>query len=327
MHTRRQMTAWFECGKRGGPAADRQELASMADLWDSVSLFGEVTAEFVSECRGQGIENYATIFGGEGSFDTAEHRDATVAQCLKLCDELNVDGVDLDFENASPSSRDGYSDLLRRLRSEMNARGRKISICIGYSPALDRYPRGSFFDPAVVGATCDQIRVMCYDIHDGSLAGKPENDTETSLVGFGPVVSWPWVRAAMSFWLRYAPADHIVMALPTWGMDYDLTKGSVSKSPVAPAQQTVRRYWLWYLGMHACTYNDDNGNLHLRYETDVRSTLGHLATADEMGIPTIAFWGALNGEMLNMLRDWKCGKPVLPSLVEYSGGTQPTVEI
>lgn len=111
----------------------------MIDLWDSVSLFGDVTPELVSKCREKKVETYATIFGGEGNFDSVEHRDATLAQCLALCEELGVDGVDLDFENASPSSRDGYSDLLQRLRVEMDQRGGNISICIGYSPALDLF--------------------------------------------------------------------------------------------------------------------------------------------------------------------------------------------
>ena len=76
------------------------------------------------------------------------------------------DGIDLDFEHLDPSLQSAYSDFLRQMSRALHRIGKKLSICVDTYPTPKwKTVEGQFYDPKVVGETCDMVRVMCYDMY------------------------------------------------------------------------------------------------------------------------------------------------------------------
>ena len=279
-------------------------LKSRADMIASVSVCGNAPPTFIAACHQLDIETYKLVGGKATAFDTAAHRQATLKQYMKLCGEVGYDGIDLDFEGLDGSFREAYSALLREASRELHRAGKKLSMCVSYlmstrhTTARTHMP--GFYDPKVVGETCDMVRVMCYDMY--SLSGE----------GVGPISTQPWAKDAMRYWLRYVPAERLIMGLPAYSGDFEMALGGKktrpygAPRPVVPEGTVVKRVWLPYEQINTYQYADAKGRLHLFFASDAASTRGHLETAERLGVFGVAFWHcqAVTPAMWKVVRDW-----------------------
>ena len=193
---RRQISTWGGGWEAIGPHAD---------IISSVSVFG-LNREFVDKCHGADIEVYLAIGGDVSAFDTPERADASIQQLLKRCDELGIDGVDLDFERFGAELREEYTAYIVAMADALHQRGLKLSICVdsmmpGDPVAWLRY------DPEVIGRVCDQVRVMCY-CYMWAKGGQ-----------LGPTCTRPWAKDAMLAWMKFVPREKLVMGLPAFSHD------------------------------------------------------------------------------------------------------------
>ena len=293
---RRHISAWFRYMNENSI----KELTPQSDIISSISIFGKPTPQFITRCRKLNIETYLLVSGNASAFATPQGGHATIQSYLKQCHETGVDGIDLDFENLDASLQDRYSTFLKELSLQLHLIGKKLSICVGfYAPMYKRPPEKLFYDPKVVGETCDMICVMCYDMYWAP--GK----------GIGPTSTKPWAEDAMEFWLKHVRREKLIMGLPAYSNDYDLTAGAkgkqmISPQPVLPESAGFERFWLPYEQIHTYRYLDDEGHVHLFFASDASSTGAHLATVDELDIPGIAFWHyqAVTPQMWETVRDW-----------------------
>ena len=173
---------------------------------------------------------------------------------------------------------------------------------MAYIPALYRDPPGdTFYDQVVIGQTCDMVRVMCYDMY----YAKKKNFS-------GPTSTKQWAKEAMQYWLQYVPPEKLIMGLPAYSNDYDLTpnvwagKQVYHDKPQVGPEAKVDRRWLYYERVHMYRYLDEKGNIHIFYASDAKSTAAHLKTVDELGITGIAFWyyQAVSDETWQVVREW-----------------------
>ena len=156
-----------------------------------------------------------------------------------------------------------------------------------------------FYTPKIVGETCDMVRVMCYDMY--SMSGK----------GVGPMSTQPWAKDAMKFWLKYVPRKKLIMGLPAYSGDFEMTFGGKRKwvyadRPVVPEGTEIERVWLPYEQVNTYRYLDKKGCIHFFFSSDYLSTRAHLETVERLDIPGIAFWHyeAVTPETWKVVRDW-----------------------
>ena len=291
------------------PGFDR--IQRHADLLGSLSVFGDPPREFIDRCHRLNIEVYYAVSGNASAFDKAESAQATLDKYLQACRAKGYDGIDLDFEHLDPAMQDMYSSFLRKVSAALHGMNRKLSHCVGYYPGMDQDPpKKLFYDPKVVAETCDLIRVMCYDFYWAPGRGDPKMADRPDTQGIGPTSSYPWAKAAMSFWLDQAPREKLIMGLPAYSNDYALSlkgKGQqvYASKPQVSAGTTMEKAWLWYERLPVYLYMD-RGTPHLFYASDAESTKAHLETVDELNLPGIGFWhfSSVDEETWKTVEDW-----------------------
>ncbi len=289
---RKQIAPWLVFREEKG--FDR--IQQNADILSSLSVFGEPPREFIDRCHGLNIEVYWGVSGNATAFDTPAHAQATLEKYIEACRTKGYDGIDLDFEHLDPAIQDKYSDFLRLVSSSLHRLSKKLSHCVGFYPGMElNPPRKIFYDPKVVAETCDMIRVMCYDMYWAPGRGDPKMADRPDTQGIGPTSSYPWAREAMRFWVQQAPREKLIMGLPAYSNDYDLSPKGKGKqvygsAPPVPAPAQLEKAWQWYERLPVSVYTDPAGARHVFYGSDPESTRAHLETVDELDLPGIGFW-------------------------------------
>ena len=198
------------------------------------------------------------------------------------------------FGHAGTHGNDFTHDLLRETARELRAAGKELCMCVSYVMCTWRSNAvpvddaeadidGGWYDAAVIGKTCDRVRVMCYDMISAS----------STVVG--PVSTTPWARDAMRFWMRHVPKERLVMGLPAYSRDFAMTAKREAASvyaaaPELPPGHPARCLWLPYEAIHQYRYSDTDGVEHVFFASDALSTRYHLRAAEELGLRTVGFW-------------------------------------
>ena len=310
--TRKHISAWFGYQK-GKTATD--EIAPLADIIDSLSICGdEPPAEFVAAVRAKGIETYRMVWCDKDSaFNTPEKRDATIKDHVRLCMEIGFDGIDLDYESVPPESKQLYSDFMQKLSEQLRPLGKKMTHAVFTFVGPPEQSK-TFYNLDVINATCDRVKVMCYDVH-AAPALYAGWWTFPRQPGFGPVSTQPWARANMEYWQTLVPKEKLIMALPAYGNDYDAApggKGQQIYEPVPPIPDGTKfdRFWLSYEQVHVYRYVDKANRPRIFFASDTDSTKAHLKTIDELGVPGLSFWHfqAVPPETWQAVREWLASK-------------------
>jgi spore germination protein YaaH len=305
---RKPIATWLVLDQEKGMERIREN----ADLLASLSVFGEPPREFIDQCHALGIEVYKGVSGNASAFDQPARAEATVKQYLDACRLQGYDGIDLDFENFDQAFQDQYSSFLRKVSSAIHQVKKKLSHCVGFYPGMEKNPpRKIFYDPKVVGETCDLIRVMCYDLYYAPGRGEPQMLDRPDTQGIGPTSNFPWARQAMAFWLKQVPREKLIMGLPAYSNDYDLSSGGKGKQvyaarPELPANAPLQKAWLWYERLQGYLYDDQNGKPHLFYSSDADSTRAMLEIVEEFKLPGFGFWhfSSVDESTWKAVRDW-----------------------
>lgn len=307
---RKRIDTWLVLDEEKGFTKIEQN----ADILNSLSVFGNASRDFIDRCHRLHIEVYQGVSGNPSAFDTPDHRRATVQKYVQACRLQGYDGIDLDFENLDPSFQAQYSAFLHEASSALHAIGRKVSQCVGsYPNAQWNTPSGTFYNPDVVGKTCDLVRVMCYDMYYAPGRGDPKLKDRPDCQGIGPTSSYPWARAGMLYWLAHAPRSKLVMGLPAYSNDYALAGDGIGKQVYAsqpPNAAQAQKCWLWYERLSMYLYSQPDGVPHVLYASDADSTKAHLETVDELNLPAIGFWhfSSVDDATWKAVRAWLMNK-------------------
>ncbi len=259
-----------------------QKLEPYKDLLTSVSLFGSPDRKFVSQCHGLRLKVYSLVSGPAENIATSEKAGKTLDAYLEKCRALDLDGIDLDYENLPTKHRGAYGVFIRTLAARLHDAGKKLSICVAYTPGMSQpLPDPGFYDPALIAKHCDLVRVMCYDKH---LASQP---------GHGPTSTAPWARSAMEYWLKHIPREKLVMGLPAYSNDYDIRPEGRGRQVDRASPETTlpgKPHWRPFEKINVYRYTDKAGNPRVFYASDSMSTQAHLETARQLALGGFGFW-------------------------------------
>ena len=184
--------------------------------------------KFIKIARDNKVEVIPTVAWFDGdqiqailSDDTT--RAAHVAEIVKMVNENNFDGVDIDYEQKNKESKDDFSAFIVDLKKAL---GTKILSCTLEA----RTPPDSLYkvipekieysnDYAVINKNCDRVPVMAYDQQRADLK---LNDTRKGLP-YEPVADKDWVKKVVELAIKDIDKDKILLGVPTYGRAWDVT--------------------------------------------------------------------------------------------------------
>jgi spore germination protein YaaH len=146
-----------------------------------------------------------------------------VKELVKIVEENDFDGINVDYEGKKKETKDDFSAFLRELNKELDD---KTLTC-----ALEaRTPPDSLFkivppkmeysnDYKVINKECDWVEIMAYDQQRADIK---LNDTRKG-VPYMPVADKDWVEKVVKLAVEDIDPDKILLGVPTYGRAWDVT--------------------------------------------------------------------------------------------------------
>ena len=147
---------------------------------------------------------------------------------VKLVNDNNFDGIDIDFEGKKAEDKDYFSTFLKGLYQRM---GKKWVMCTieSRTPPDSRYygteipPDAGIFanDLVEINKYCDRVRIMAYDQQgiDLKLAAQAASSSQL----YAPVADPVWVEKVVNYMAKDIKRSKILIGVPTYGYEYDVT--------------------------------------------------------------------------------------------------------
>lgn len=162
---------------------------------------------FIKAMHDRGIK-VVPFLGNEWNRALAEkalqNRESLSAAIVTAMQKYQLDGINVDLENITKSSRDALIDFVKLLRAKLPA-SKELSIAVPANPDGDTSESEGAYHLTALAASCDYIMLMAYDEH---YQGDPEA---------GPVASLPFVEKSIQFALSQIPSTQLVLGIPFYG--------------------------------------------------------------------------------------------------------------
>lgn len=151
------------------------------------------------------------------------HEDAIAA----LVKSNNFDGIDIDYEGMTTSTKPYYSLLIQGLAQRLHPVKKTLSCTI-----LPRTPVSSLYDSnplpvvqyaedyAVLNKYCDEVRVMAYD--QGTLDVKLDV-TKGNGTLYAPTADPDWAEKVIKNTITTISPKKIMLGIPTYGYEYQVS--------------------------------------------------------------------------------------------------------
>lgn len=299
----RKLLFWAWNGEANANTIQAQASATLGLDVDSPSWFQLADAdgglkdtsskEMVDWLKKQGYEVHPLVnnpFGNAeltSSFLNNPNAQAKFIQTLvDRAAELNVHGINVDFESLSGKDRAVFTEFMRKLTDYAHDKGLKVSVDL---------PRGSVkwnaqtaFDHEKLAGIVDYIITMTYDQHwSGSTSP-------------GPVAGLNWVEQGVQEFLSYGiPRDKLIMGIPFYVREWTLdangniveTRAVYSKNLSSLiASQKAAVTWDESSGLYKTEYVDDNGNRRVFWLENEESVKARLEIAKKYELAGVAAW-------------------------------------
>jgi len=140
-----------------------------------------------------------------------QNRRESISNIIKLIENYDFDGVNMDFEGIRTSDRENLSIFYQELGEQLRARGYIFTVAV---PAKSKDDINNSwtapYDYVAIGKAADQVMLMMYNEH-----GFPGS-------GPGPVSSIGFNHTDINYAIKTIPARKIILAEPLFGFDFNL---------------------------------------------------------------------------------------------------------
>lgn len=154
--------------------------------------------------REQGYQVWLTI----AQFGTSPNlRDESIPWIINKALELDVDGINIDYEGMGSANRDAFSAFMGKLYTETRKHNLTLSVDVNRHSAT---VYGASYDRAALGQVSDYVILMAYDEHWSS---SPQE---------GSVASHPWTRRSLELLLEEVPAEKVILGMPFYTRNWEI---------------------------------------------------------------------------------------------------------
>ena len=214
-----------------------------------------------------------------------ENRKELIEDIVEKCEEYNLDGINIDFENMYAEDKDMYSRFIIELTPRLKEKGKVLSVDVTAPDGADTW--SMCFDRHVIGDVADYIIFMAYD-QNGTSSTKP-----------GTTAGYNWVNLNLVKFLQTEEIEEekLILAVPLYTRVWttDSSGEIVGRSTVAmkdiettiPAG--VEKTWDDDLKQNYVEYMDGNNKKQIWIE-DIDSLKAKISLIKENNLAGIAAW-------------------------------------
>ena len=204
------------------------EVSSDGELTDKAGLGERKWRDLFKDADRRDVLVIPTIawFDGEAIHKTLSNsskREDHIDEIVEMVEDGDYDGVNIDYESKLADTIDYYSTFLEELKDEL---GNEYLTCTIEArtppdsrwrevPAVIEYAN----DYEAMAEHCDWVEIMAYDQQRADLKLNSERQGEPYI----PVADTEWVEKVLELALEDIPADQIMLGVPTYGRQWELT--------------------------------------------------------------------------------------------------------
>jgi len=236
-----------------------------------------------------------TNIGESGGFDSdlvseilynIEVQDILIENIVRILNEKQYAGLDIDFEYVYPSDREAYNRFLEKVSNRIKPLGYILTTAL--APKISRTQQGLLYeahDYEVHGRVADHVIIMTYEW--GYTYGPPL-----------PVAPINEVERVLRYAVSVIPSRKILMGIPNYGYDWTL--------PYVPGSRATALSNLQAMNLAINTgstiqfdersqapffnYYDENGKRHVVWFDDARSLTARLKLVEKYNLGGVSYW-------------------------------------
>ncbi len=212
-------------------------------------------------------------------------RQKHIENIVDKLDQLNFDGVIIDYESVNSQAKDEFTIFIKEL-SKLLHKNNKILTVVLHPKTGNNIPEeeiGRFQDWSALPKYADQLQIMGYSEH---------SDTDSP----GPIASTPWVGKILAYAKgQKVPLEKVFLGIPLYGYDWDkntdasgkdLTYGEVEK---LLSKYGAHEKWDQQNNSPYFTYVKNNHTHEVWFENS-KSIEKKIELAKNAGLAGVTFW-------------------------------------
>lgn len=196
-------------------------------LNEDLSITDRSNREYIAASKKMGYEVWPMFDNNyqerltENALATSSNRQEIIAQMYEMAKSLDLDGINIDFENINVHTRENFTQFVRELYPIFKQSDMVVSVDV--TPRIFSDVTKEPYDRAALAKTADYVMLMAYDQH---WATSPEA---------GSVAEYSWVENNMNVLFRSIPMEKFILSMPLYTRIWFENDGKVSSQSVSMA--------------------------------------------------------------------------------------------
>lgn len=193
----------------------------------------------------------------ENALATSSQRQKIISNMYEIATRLDLDGINIDFENINVHTRENFTQFVRELYPIFKQSDMVVSVDV--TPRIFSDVEKEPYDRAALAKAADYVMLMAYDQH---WATSPTA---------GSVAEYNWVENNMNVLFRSIPMEKFILSMPLYTRIWFETDGKVSSQSVSMemANEYIR-----------------NNNIELEWDDQVKQLVGR----KQSGNTNVSIW-------------------------------------
>lgn len=204
------------------------EVSSDGSLVNKVNFKSSAWEDLFEAAEDEKVEVIPTVawFDGEQIDEvlgSSSKRKKHIAAIVKMVNDNDFDGVNIDYEQKKSETKDDFSKFLKELNSKLKKKTLTCAIEARTPPeSLYANPPAKIDyanDYKAIDKYCDTVEIMTYDQQRADI----KLNSERKGVPYMPVADKDWVEKVVKLAVKDIDEDKILLGVPTYGRAWDVT--------------------------------------------------------------------------------------------------------